>query len=310
MKNFLALGPQPLALLLLPCALLAQTTSRRVDGVAAYVNNHTITIADVWREMPPNVPAAEEDEVFAVILNAMVDAKLILDEARATNMQMPAWAVDARVQEIMDRNFKGDHDLLAAELVRARKTQEGWRRELEEEMIVQSMRIHHIERTLVVPPKDVRAHYAANAAEFVAPEKTDVSMLVAQGIEEDALAQIAAAGKPDPKVPFATLAQTLQAGDIGKITVSNMGFILPAEDLRPELADAVAKLADGQYSPMLILDGVGYILSRNATEPARQIPLEEAWPFIETHLRNQLGRERFQAWVEMLRRKSHVQIVK
>ena len=43
-----------------PFVLLAQTTApaqntKLIDGVAAHVNSHTITIADVMREIPGNL---------------------------------------------------------------------------------------------------------------------------------------------------------------------------------------------------------------------------------------------------------------
>jgi hypothetical protein len=306
MKNVL-----PFAFCLLPFLLPAQKTARRVDGIAAYVNNHTITVADVWREMSPGVTAANEDEVFNGILANMIDAKLVLDEAKATSVQIAAWAVDARVQEILDREFKGDHDLLATELARARKTHESWRQELEEVMIVQYMVHHNIERVLVVPPKDIRAFYADRTDEFFSPEKIDVSMIVLEAFEGEPLAKLGAAiiDRLAQGVEFARVAQTLDtpaSRELGKISYSNMGFILPVEELRPELAEALAKIADNANTPLLVIEETGYILRRNATEPPRQIPLEEAWPFIESRLRDQLARERYLVWIEMLRKKYYI----
>ena len=311
MKHFLPL-------LLLPAALLAQN-AKLIDGVAAHVNSHTITIAEVMREIPPglfrDLPADEREaryrEVYDATLNAMIDAKLILDEAKASGAQIASWAIDSRVQEILDRSFKGDRALLTAELAKEGKTLEEWRKELEDDMTIQYMRFHNIERVLVVPPKNIRAFYADNTAEFLSPEQVDVSMIILEAIEEDTLEKLGTyivelLGKG---AEFSDLAQTLStrhAQEVGNISFNNMGLIVPAEVLRPELAEALALVKDGGHTPLLVVDEVGYVLKRNATEPPRQMSLEDAWPFIEARLRDQLARERYLAWIQMLRKKSYV----
>ena len=309
-------------LLLLPLALSANAP-RLVDGVAAHVNRHIITINEVHREIPGglfrDLPVAEREarlrEVYEATLNAMVDGKLILDEARATGAQLAAWAVNNRAREILDNHFKGDRALLEAELAKDGKTYDEWRAELEEDMLVQYMRFHNVERTLSIAPREVRAHYAENAGLFVTPETVDVSLVILEAFEDDALAEIGRAVDQllAEGVEFALVAQTLspeKTRDLGKVTHTRLGAIVPAEDLRPELAEAVAKIADNEHSPLLIVDGVGYILRRAATTPARQLTLEDAWPHIENRLREQLARERHQTWVGRLREKSYVKIFK
>jgi len=309
-------------LLLLPLALSANAP-RLVDGVAAHVNRHIITINEVHREIPGglfrDLPVAEREarlrEVYEATLNAMVDGKLILDEARATGAQLAAWAVNNRAREILDNHFKGDRALLEAELAKDGKTYDEWRAELEEDMLVQYMRFHNVERTLSIAPREVRAHYAENAGLFVTPETVDVSLVILEAFEDDALAEIGRAVDQllAEGVEFALVAQTLspeKTRDLGKVTHTRLGAIVPAEDLRPELAEAVAKIADNEHSPLLVVDGVGYILRRAATTPARQLTLEDAWPHIENRLREQLARERHQTWVGRLREKSYVKIFK
>jgi len=312
-----------LTLLLLPLALCAQNTIRLIDGVAAHVNKHVITINEVHREIPGglyrNLPPDEREarlrEVYDATLNAMIDGKLILDEARGTGAQLAAWAVNNRVQDIVDTHFKGDRALLTAELAQGGKTFDEWRKELEEDMLIQYMRYHNVDRTLTIAPKDVRAYYAAHTDEFLAPETVDVSLIIFESFEDDALAEIGPAVEKllAEDVEFARVAQTLnsdQARALGNVTHTHLGSIFPAEDLRPELAEAVAKIADNGHTPLIIIDEIGYILRRDNSTPARQLPMEEAWPFIENRLRETLARERHQAWVGQLRKKSYVKIFK
>ena len=316
MKKFLALSPYVLALFAF-CA--SAQNAKLVDGVAAHVNSHTITIAEVMREIPPglfrDLPAAEREaryrEVYDATLNAMIDSRLILDEAKGGGAQIAAWAIDSRVQEIVDRSFKGDRALLTAELAKEGKTFEEWRKELEDDMTIQYMRYHNIERVLAVPPKSIRAFYADNTAEFLSVERVDVSMIIFEAVEEDALQKLGAliTERLGEGISFVDIAQTLstrQAQEVGNISFNNMGLVVPAEDLKEELAEALAKIKDGGHTPLLVVDEVGYVLKRNATEPPRQVPLEEAWPFVENRLRDQLARERYAAWVGTLRKKSYV----
>ena len=136
-----------------------------IDGIAAHVNNHVITINEVMREIPGGLfrdlsgeaREARLREVFKATLNAMIDGKLILDEAKATGAQLAKWAVSNRAQEILDSFFKGDRSLLNAELAKDGKTYDEWLKELEDDMLIQYMRYHNVDRVLSVAPKDVRA---------------------------------------------------------------------------------------------------------------------------------------------------------
>ena len=315
-----------LPLLLLPLALRAQAPAPAsgtvlVDGIAAHVNSHVITINEVMREIPGglfrDLPAGEREtrlrEVYAATLNAMIDGRLILEEAKASGAQLAAWAVNNRVQEILDTHFKGDRANLVAELAKDGKTLDEWRGELEDDMTIQYMRYQNVDRVLNVAPKDVRAHYDANTGDFLTPGTVDVSMIIFESFEEDALAKIGAAASKSlgQGAAFDRVAQTLsgdEARGLGKVTHANLGAIVPADDLRPELAEALAQIKDAGHTPLLIVDEVGYILRRNATTPPHQMTLGEAWPLIENRLRDQLARGRYQDWVTMLRNKNYVKI--
>ena len=311
----------PFALCLLPFAFCLAQKTVLVDGIAAHVNSHVITIHEVMREIPGGIlkdlPKDEREErlreIFNATLSAMIDGRLILDEAKATGAQLAPWVVNNRAQEILDTFFKGDRAQLVAELAKDGKTHDEWRKELADDMLIQYMRHHNVERVTSVAPKDVRAHYAANTADFVSPETADVSLVVLEAFEDDALAEI---GKTVDEllgkgVAFERVAQTLSGDEtrgLGKVTHTNLGAIVPADVLRPELAEAVAKIRDKGHTPLLVVDGVGYILRRNASTPSRQLTLEDAWPLIENRLREKLARERYQSWVKMLRAKNYVKV--
>jgi len=313
-------------LLLLPLALCAQqsaTAPRLVDGVAAHVNKHVITINEVLREIPgsifrdfaPEEREARLREIYEATLNAMIDGKLILDEARGTGAQIAGWAVNNRAQEILETFYKGDRAILNAELAKDGRTHGEWIKELEEDMIIQYMRYHNVERTINVAPKDVRAYYAANTGEFTTPETMEITLMIFEAFEDDALAETGreAATLLDGGMEFARVAQKLSSDetrDSGTITHTRLGAMVPADDLRPELAGAVVKIADNTQTPLLVVDGVGYILRRENTDPSRQLTMEDAWPFIENRLREKLARERHQAWVGQLRKKNYVKTFK
>ena len=306
---------------LLPFTFCLAQKTVLVDGIAAHVNSHVITIAEVMREiparlileLPPEAREARSREIYNRILDAMIDGKLILDEAKASGAQLMQWAVNNRVQEILDASFRGDRVLLASELAKRGKTVEDWRKELEDDMLIQYMRYHHVERVVSVAPKDVRAYYAGHAEEFFVPATVDVSLIVFEAFEEAALKEIGAAVIKllDKGVEFARILPTLSSPEtraLGNVSHSDLGAIVPAESLRPELAEAVARIEDKGHTPLVVVDEVGYILRRNGSTPARQMTMEDAWPLIENRLRDQLARERHQAWIRMLRDKNYVKI--
>lgn len=290
-----------------------------LDGVAAYVNERMITIAEVmtevrnsvWVELPKAEREAKLRELYMATLDAMIDRRLILDAARASKAQVAAWAVENRVQEIVDQRFGGDRAKLIAALTERRMTYEEWHASIEEDLTIQLMRYGQVERNVSIPPKDVRAYYTAHQNDFLSQGGVQVGMIVfaaakdgSATLEEQGAKIIKAlAGGmnfADAARAYSQDGKAAQGGD--------WGMVQPAEVFRPEIVAALAKLKVGEYSAAILLEDFGYIVRKVDEKKARPLTLDEAWPWVESRLRMQQSEQRYRDWVGRLRSRAYIKV--
>ncbi len=294
-----------------------QPRAMLIDGVAAYVNEHVITIAEVmsevrgsvWADLPAEDREAQLHALYKETLDAMINRRLILDAAKASGASIAKWAVDERVQDVVNKQFGGDRAKLTAALESQRITLDEWRKTIEEELIVQSMRYARVEKNVAVSAQAVRDYYAANPKQFVQSQGMGVSVIVvaaSDGVSASERGGLAlkelAAGKP-----FAEVAQTYSIDSKAK-SGGDWGVINPAETFRPELADALAGLRVGQTSPLLLLEDHGYILHKNSEVLPETLTLEKAWPLVEGRLKMIEAEKKYIDWANRLRKKAYIKI--
>lgn len=292
-----------------------------MDGVAAYVNDAVITISEVMNEVrrSPLARAADRDayerqmrERYRATLNAMIDRRLILDYAKKTKAQLQPWAVDARIREIVANNFDGDQTKLYDLLSERKVSVEEWKRGLEEDMLLSAMRYQYVEKRVSVTPSEIRAEYEANKPRYQTESAVAVSLIVldppGEGEEavEARVEAIAAALKEG--VPFADLARKYSR-DSKAINGGSWGKVNPEDVFRKELADALALLKPGEVSPLVALDGYGYILRKDDQQDSRVLTFEEASRYAEGHLKMERSEQMYQEWVARLRSEAYIRLL-
>jgi peptidyl-prolyl cis-trans isomerase SurA len=288
-----------------------------IDGVAAYVNEAVITIAEVMTEVRGSVwadlPAADREEqlhqLYKATLDAMINRRLILDSAKAAGASIAPWAVDERVQEVVNKQFGGDRAKLTAALAAQRTTLDDWRKTIEEELIVQSLRYTRVEKNVTVSAQAVRDYYAANPRLFTESQGVGVSVIVIAPVEGSTVAERGgqAVKDLDAGKSFAEVAQAYSA-DAKAAKGGDWGVINPADTFRPELADALAGLSVGGHSPLLLLEDHGYILRKNSEVAPQTLTLEQAWPRVEGRLKMIEAEKKYVEWVNRLRKKAYIKV--
>ncbi|MBP5510035.1 MAG: peptidyl-prolyl cis-trans isomerase [Kiritimatiellae bacterium] len=315
-------------LLLLTLALLAVSgfaeekkhRGMLIDGVAAYVNAEFITIADVMNEVrrspwaqKGNLREKRLRELYAATLNALIDRKLILDYARKSKMELQPWAVDNRIREIVSKNFGGDETKLHGILSDRKISYEEWRRTIQEDLTVQAMRYQMVEKKITPTPKEIREEYDANKNRYQTEHAVAVSMIILDPPVEatnqtvkaraDAIFSALKEGKS-----FADLAK-VYSNDSKAAEGGSWGKVNPDDVFRPEIASALQKLAPGEISPLIELDGYGYIVKKDEQQDARTLTYTEAIPYVEGRLRMKLGERLYKEWTDRLRADAYVKIV-
>lgn len=309
------------AMVALACGVVraekTQPQAMLVDGVAAYVNEHVITIAEVMSEVRggvlANLPAGEREtqmhELYKATLDAMINRCLILDAAKASGASVAPWAVDQRIQEVVNQQFGGDRAKLTTALASQRTTLDDWRKNVEEDLVVQLMRYSHVEKNIVVPAQAVRAYYEANTQQFAKVTGVGVSVVVVAEVDDESAAvrgsralQELEAGKP-----FTEIAKTYSVDNKAK-NGGDWGVVNPSEMFRDELVDALAKLKAGEHSPLLLLEDHGYIVRKNSEAATEALTLPQAWPRVEARLKMMAAEKKYVDWANRLRRKAYIKI--
>jgi len=301
---------------------LAQVEARKrapilLDGVGAYVNDSTITISEVMSEVRrmPNLSRNDEvrmREMYYATLNAMIDRRLILDYAKKTKVQLQSWAVDARVREIVMNNFDGDETKLYDLLADRKMSREEWKKGLEEDLILISMRYQYVDRRVTVTPSEIRTEYEANKSRYQTESAVAVSMIVldasedtTDGTVEQCAESIFAALKDG--VSFANLARRYSK-DSKAINGGSWGKINPEEVFHEDLAKIVRQLKPGEVSPLIQLKEVGYIVRKDEQQDMRTLTFEEASRFVERRLNIEKSEKLFKEWTARLRKEAYISI--
>lgn len=305
-------------------AELSITAPRRratlIDGVAAYVNARFITVSEVMEEVHRNPyaqrPGVNEEQmraIYGATLNSLIDRRLILDYAEKTGMKLPEWTVENRVREIIKDNFDGDESRLHAMLSDRKMSFEEWRQRLAEDLTIQGLRYQYVERRISPTPGQVKAEYEENRDQYRTESAVGVSMIILDPpetetnktvkVRADEIAKALAEGKS-----FADLAR-LYSSDSKAAQGGSWGKVNPEEVFRAEICEALGRLKAGEVSPLLELDGFGYIVRKDNQQDSRILTMEEALPYVEGRLRVRMGEEFYKKWTDRLRADAYVKVV-
>lgn len=315
-----------LLMMLLTCAQVAVADANGrvlLDGVAAHVNSHTITVGDVLTAVQPvhrqlimrfrgEELESRLQEAFRQTLDALIHKHLILDEYHALPQQLPDWVVQERIEEIVHDRFEGDHNKLMQVLAEEKVTLEDWKQELEENIAISYMRRERVMQGLAVPPADVRRYYDENPAMYQTPMQVKLRMIVLKKTGSlDAQAELLEQAhrlveRLDQGEEMAELARNFSDGMKAQ-DGGDWGWIEPGM-LRPELADVLTTLDPPAHSGVIETEQEIYIVKSEGRRHARLRPFEEVQADIEALLRAEQAEQAYQDWVMRLREQAYVRV--
>lgn len=288
---------------------------RITDGLAASVNGEPILVSDVVRRVRPALERVRREEpnlsddavfrkAFAETLRDLENQRLVIQEYWRGEMRLPGHAIDKMAAEVLDDRYGGDLQQLQADLAQERLTYTEWKEQLEERLIISSMRHTFVDGNVHVSPNEVRRAYEQNRERFAEGLRIHVFLATIPMTETNDIAafrEALAQGEAfaDAARRFSRDASAAKGGDFGMLDVDAM--------LIPELAVPLKQLSDGEISGPIQLSGSVYFLYRKASIPARILTISEVWDELESVLLNERRAERFRQWVENLRATAAIQ---
>jgi len=301
-----------------------------VDGVAAYVNDSTITIAESMGEVNRTIQrlkafnqwtaVTQEDEIkermklYDSTLDAMINQRLILDYAKKAKVQLQPWAVDARTRETIANHFDGDSTKFYDYLADIKMTTEEYKKRVEEDLILQAMRYQYVERRVTVTPAEIRAAYEANKAKYQTQTAVAISMIMldpddASKRTVDERAETIATALKEGTSSFADLARKYSC-DSKAINGGSWGKVNLDDRLHKDVVAIVNRLRPGQISPLIMLGDYGYIVRKDEQQDTRTLTFEEAAPLVEGGLKMEKTEKLFKEWTGRLRNEAYVRILR
>ncbi len=309
----------PLALL--AAAVLSLGAGDIVEEIVAVVNDDIITfneykaqydnmLSGLRQQLQGEELEKEIARVKTGLLESMITNVLLLQEAKAKNLNVNE-QVRISIENVKSQNnFQSDDDLRRA-LAQQGLTFEAWRKQMEEQLLVQGVVFTEVDRSIVMDDSEIIQYYRAHPAEFTLPREYKLRAVYLAPATRSA-AELEARKKEVvdrlAAETFETVAKALSdpplnenGGDLGKFKKG---------DLDKALEDAVDKLAVGQTAPWIETKNGWNLIKLEERQESRLQAFDEVKKDVEERLFNEKKQKKLNAYMKTLREKSYVKILK
>jgi len=307
---------------LIPLAAVAAENDMKIDGVAAYVNGHTILASDVIRASrelqqmlsQPMRDSAKLNEVYLGALNRDIDRKLILDDYEGQKkIKIPESIFKERSDAIIEDMFKGNRsdflDALAADNV----SESTWRSSMREKTIISAMRNLRVGSKVIISPLAAYEVYKNNPGNYATEPSVKLSMIV---ISKGSTAEEKAAQKDKLKKLLNALKNGADFAEEAKLysedsyaAAGGMRNWMKRDMLRDDLAKVAFSTEVGKVRVVDI--GKQYCFIKVEDRVAAEVvAFDDARPMIEKQLRGEQSNKLYDAWIARLRKNAYIKIVK
>jgi peptidyl-prolyl cis-trans isomerase SurA len=298
-----------------------------VDRIVAVVNDDIITLSELNERMRPYVTrvramgytaAQEQQMLFKIredILKQIIEQRLTDQQVKKDGITVGDAEVDAAIERIKQAQTLTDEELrknLAAEGV----TLNEYRRKMKEQLLRTRVLDYEVKSKIVVTEEDIKAYYDSHPAEFGGdrfyhlrniilrlPEFAGEKKRKAVRDRMEAISAELAAG-----ASFAEMARRYSESSLA----ADGGYLgrFKLKDLAPKIAAAVKETPAGGYTPVIDTDQGFQILYVERIEDVPPKSLKSVSKEIEEKLYKKMLDDKFNDWLEELRSRSHIKIVR
>lgn len=266
-----------------------------VEAILVRVNDRIVTISDFRERLEvelsqlPSRPEGEELDRFAhQFFQAQVDELILLERAREKKLTVEDEMVDKAIAELREQNQLQDDAAFKAALAGAGLTEQALRDRYRHNMLLQRAVQSEIKPSEITE-EEIRQRYEANKEQYRVPAKVELEQVFLPAADDGAdrrQVMLTAQGLVERVRGGADLrAEATLAG----AEIQELGAI-PETDLRAELQQILAPLADNGLSDPLETAGGVQVVRLVRRIPAGYQPFEE----VEESIRRQLSQGAYQ----------------
>src|ERR1700722_13561559 len=159
-----------------------------IDGVAAIVNDKVITYSEVrdfvqpvaqqlrrnfsGQDLVTEVRKAEMDA-----LDQLIERALIIQEFKEKGYKIPDTAIEQQVNDIISNDYGGNRAAFVKTLEAENLTLSQYRDQVRDRVIIQAMRSHKTQQTIVVSPYKIEKYYNENLDQYKVGEQIKLRMI-------------------------------------------------------------------------------------------------------------------------------------
>ena len=310
-----------------PSGAQAQEGAEVIDRIVAVVNNDIIPLFELNQALQPYAdriramnysPEQERQMLFKVredLLRQLIDQKLTDQEIKRVNITVTPQEIDNSIERVKEASFLTDEDLRQS-LAQEGLTFETYRERLEKQILRSKLVNREIKSKIVITSEDVKAYYENHIEKYAGHRRYHLRNIIMtvpsfadEGQKREVRTQLEAVYEQlKAGASFEALARTHSQGPVAD-QGGDLG-VFELQDLALQIRDAVQSLQAGEFTPVLDTD-MGYQLFyvQEILQGAGK-SLEEVAGEIENQLYQEIVDDKFIAWLEELRQRSHIKIIK
>ncbi len=305
----------------------ADDNAEVVDRIVAIVNDDIIVLSELNVKMKPYAeriskmgypPEKEKKMIFKVrddIIKTLVDQKLTDQEVKKFGIKIDDAEISSTIERIKQKNALTEEEM-RADLARQGLTIEGVKKDIRDQMLRARLLNVAVKSKIVVTEEDARAYFESHLEEFRGEKKVHLWNIMTTTPKFAFQAEIEAGRNAMEQV-----LSRLESGEafnlIARELTSEKGLLVSNDIgefrlgvLSPELQEAVGDLNEGQQTGLLDTEN-GYqifYVHKVIAGPGKQF--EAVMPEIQEKLFNEQVDKRFEEWLNDLRDKSHIQVIR
>ncbi len=296
-------------------AIAALSYAEIVDRIVAIINDSIITLSElnaatalaIEKTGGDKNDAAAMDDMRKKVLDNLIEQKLVKQASDKAGIDVSEKEIDNAVEDIKKQNNM-TQDALLLVLARNGLTYKEYREQLKEQIRQVKFMNKEFRSKIAIDPEDVEDFYRQHSDDFLTPASYRINMIFVPNGDKDIYARKLKAVEDglSQKLDFKQLAREYSEGPMAS-SGGDMGY-LKLSEIDKAIHDAVLKLKPGEVSAPIPAANGTYLVQLNDIKPPEQKPFDEVKDLVQDMLFKKIMDERFNFWLNRVKKYAHVEI--
>lgn len=288
------------------------------DEVIAVVEDTTITRSELNRALMPfiqnlrSTSRTQEEYIQKInklsreLLQNMIDKVILIKEFHAKGMVIPQSVLESIYDEDLKKRFNGNRSEFLKYLQSQNKTIKEYRKEQEEDVIVNHMQNQQRLTASEISPQRIIEYYNANKQQWYTPESVKISQITLKGATPDEAMELA-------KEVYSEIQGGMKFEDAAKKYSQDETSAKGGEwgwyrrgELNPVLDKKAFESEIGKVTEPVSISNYAYILRVDEKKKEGIEPLDDVREKIEWTLAADNAKIEYEKWIKRLRERAYI----